>query len=210
METVTMRRAVLPPEERKRVGAVARRGGSILFPTESFYALGVDPFSNPAVEKVFLLKGRPPDQPLLVLIDGPERLPLFAAVVPGEYPLLMRRFWPGPLTLLFPALPSLPGGIVSPSGSVALRVPGSPVCRQVLAAAGGCLTGTSANRSGGDPPREVGQAAASLLSEPDLAVDGGTLPGGMVSTLLEIRRGRAAVLREGAVPSNALRECLSD
>jgi L-threonylcarbamoyladenylate synthase len=130
----------------------------------------------------------------------------------------MERFWPGPLTLLFPAREGLPAGIVSPGGEVALRVPGSGLCRAVIAAAGGCLTGTSANRSGEPPPVDAQPVAASL--DPgaflagdrgcaDLIIDGGTLPGGEVSTLLMSRDGRPAPLREGAVTMREVERFLS-
>jgi L-threonylcarbamoyladenylate synthase len=181
-----------------RIGAVVRAGGVVLFPTESFYALGGDPLSLPGLEKVFRLKGRTRERTLLLLLDGPDRVGLFADSVPEPCPALMERFWPGPLTLLFPANRGLPEGIVSPRGEVALRVPGSPLSRAVLAAAGGVLTGTSANVTG-TPPTVDPRAALRAFDEADLLVDGGTLPGGRVSTLLALKDGRPVVLREGAV-----------
>jgi L-threonylcarbamoyladenylate synthase len=181
-----------------RIGAVVRAGGVVLFPTESFYALGGDPFSLPGLEKVFRLKGRTRERTLLLLLDGTDRLPLFTDSVPEAYLPLMEHFWPGPLTLLFPANRGLPEGIVSPRGEVALRVPGSRLSRAVLTAAGGVLTGTSAHVTGKPPPVEP-RAALRAFDGADLLVDGGTLPGGRVSTLLTLKAGQPAVLREGAV-----------
>jgi L-threonylcarbamoyladenylate synthase len=181
-----------------RIGAVVQAGGVVLFPTESFYALGGDPLSAAGLEKVFRLKGRTRERTLLLLLDGPDRVGLFADSVPEPYPALMEHFWPGPLTLLFPANRGLPEGIVSPRGEVALRVPGSPLSRAVLAAAGGVLTGTSANVTG-TPPTVDPRAALRAFDEADLLIDGGTLPGGRVSTLLALKDGRPVVLREGAV-----------
>jgi len=181
-----------------RIGAVVQAGGVVLFPTESFYALGGDPLSAPGLEKVFRLKVRTRERTVLLLLDGPDRVRLFAGSVPEPCRVLMERFWPGPLTLLFPANRGLPEGIVSPRGEVALRVPGSPLSRAVLAAAGGVLTGTSANVTGTPPPTDP-RAALRAFDEADLLVDGGTLPGGRVSTLLTLKGGQPAVLREGAV-----------
>jgi len=202
----------LPADGSARVAGAVRAGGVIVFPTESFYALGADPLDREAVAKVFRLKGRDASQPLLVLIDSPAGVDRFAREIPVSWPALMERFWPGPLTLLFPAREGLPAGIVSESGEVALRVPGSGLCREVIAAVGGALTGTSANRSGEPPPVDAHRAASSLGPGADLAggrgcadlvVDGGTLPGGEVSTLLGRRDGWPVLLREGAV---AMRE----
>jgi L-threonylcarbamoyladenylate synthase len=201
LSVITVRQG-LPADGGARVGAAVGSGGVIVFPTESFYAIGADPLCLEAVVKVFRLKGREASRPLLVLIDSPAHVERFAREVPAPWPALMEHFWPGPLTLLFPARERLPAGIVSKSGEVALRVPGSRPCRAVIAAAGGGLTGTSANRSGEPPPVDARPAAASLGAGGDivdLVVDGGTLPGGEVSTLLAPRGGRPALLREGAV-----------
>jgi L-threonylcarbamoyladenylate synthase len=197
-----------------RIAANRRAGGVVVFPTESFYALGADPLDREAVAKVFRLKGRAASQPLLVLLDSPAGVDRFAREIPAPWPPLMKRFWPGPLTLLFPAREGLPAGIVSPSGEVALRVPGSDLCRAVIVAAGGALTGTSANRSGEPSPVDAQPAAASLGPGADLVaaliVDGGTLPGGKVSTLLTPRGGRPVLLREGAVTMREVEGFLSE
>ena len=141
-------RDALTPEEAAAVGAAARAGGVILFPTDTLYGLGVDPRSPAGLAALFRLKGRDPGKPLPVLLADASLVGRYAAAIPAPWRALMERFWPGPLTLLFPALPGLPPGIRSASGKVALRVPGSALCRSVLRAAGGSLTGTSANRRG--------------------------------------------------------------
>ena len=117
----------------------------ILFPTDTLYGLGVDPCSPAGLAALFRLKGRDPGKPLPVLLADASLVGRYAAAIPAPWRALMERFWPGPLTLLFPAIPGLPPGIRSASGKVALRVPGSALCRSVLRAAGGSLTGTSAN-----------------------------------------------------------------
>ena len=213
MRVITAREG-LPAGGSAPIAVAFGSGGVIVFPTESFYALGADPLDREAVAKVFRLKKRAASQPLLVLLDSPAGVDRFAREIPAPWPALMERFWPGPLTLLFPAREGLPAGIVSRSGEVALRVPGSDLCRAVIAAAGGRLTGTSANRSGEPPPVDIRSAVSSL--DPgadlavDLAVDGGTLPGGEVSTLLAPRDGRPALLREGAVTMKEVEMFLSE
>lgn len=198
-ERIPLRNGVLPAGAAGKIAAAAGGGGVIIYPTESFYALGADPFSPKGLKRVFRIKGRGPECPLLLLLDGPDRVGRFARHVPDPYPALMERFWPGPLTLLFPALRDLPEGIASARGEVAMRVPGSSACRAVLAAAGGALTGTSANRTGEAPAVDPGSALGSLGEEAALLVDGGTLPGGKVSTILVMDKGQPTAVREGAV-----------
>jgi L-threonylcarbamoyladenylate synthase len=210
MKTLVCRgRQTLTPGEQAAVAAAVAAGGVVLFPTETRYGLGADPFSAAGVEKVYRVKGRPPGKPLPVLLEHAGLLDRLAATVPGPWVRLIRRFWPGPLTLLFPALPGLPPGIRSAEGQVALRVPGSPLCRAVLAAAGGCLTGTSANTSGAGSTGDPGEAVRDLGALLDLVVDAGTLPPSPESTLLMMdRRGEVVILREGVIGTAAVREAL--
>ena len=124
----------------------------------------------------------------------------YAASVPAPWGTLMARFWPGPLTLLFPALPDLPPGIRSADGKVALRVPGSALCRSVLTAAGGALTGTSANPSGAAGTGDPGEALRGIAGEIDLFVNAGTLPPSMASTVVDLDDGgRVMEVRRGRV-----------
>lgn len=200
----------LSPEEAAAVLAAAA-GGVILFPTDTFYGLGADPSSPPGIEKIYRLKGRPRGKQLLVLLEGPHLVSRFAAAVPEPWERLMRHFWPGPLTLLFPARRDLLPGIRSPEGGVALRVPGSLLCRDLLRAAGGCLTGTSANRSGEEGVADSREIARALGPALDLVVDAGILPPARPSTLLGIdASGRVRVLREGAVPARAVHQALGE
>ena len=193
-------RETLSPHEATAVASTVRAGGAVVFPTDTLYGLGADPFSAAGVAMVFRIKGRSAEKTLLVLIEGPELLGRFAAAVPAPWEALMRAFWPGPLTLLFPALPRLPAGIRSPEGEVALRVPGSPLCRAVLRAAGGCLTGTSANRAGEGSFSDGPRAARALGGLADLFVNAGTLTPSRESTLLRVDvRGEVEMVREGAV-----------
>jgi len=197
-------RDALAPVEAAAVGATARAGGVILFPTDTLYGLGVDPFSEVALASLFRLKGREPDKPVPVLLADASLIGRYAAAIPEPWRALIERFWPGPLTLLFPAFPGLPPGIRSASGKVALRVPGSALCRAVLRAAGGSLTGTSANTAGaggtGDPATALRGIGGDRRVGIDLFVNSGVLPPSQASTLLDINAaGDVITLRVGAV-----------
>jgi L-threonylcarbamoyladenylate synthase len=198
-------RELLTPEEEATVGAAARAGGVILYPTDTLYGLGVAPGSPSGLDALFRLKGRDPGKPLPVLLADAALVGMYAAAVPAPWRALMSRFWPGPLTLLFPAVPGLPPGIRSTSGKVALRVPGSALCRAVLRAAGGSLTGTSANRAGaagtGDPAIALRELAGGI----DLFVNAGTLPPSAASTLVDMdASGTVVTLRAGAISGTDL------
>jgi hypothetical protein len=106
-------RDFLTPEEAAAVGETARAAGVILFPTDTLYGLGVDPGSAPALDALFRLKGRDPGKPVPVLLADASLVGRYAAAVPPAWRALMERFWPGPLTLLFPAVPGLPPAIRS-------------------------------------------------------------------------------------------------
>jgi L-threonylcarbamoyladenylate synthase len=193
-------RDALTLEESAAVGAAVRAGGVVLFPTDTIYGLGADPLSADGCAAIFRLKGRDPDKPLPVLLADATLVDRYAVTTPPAWRALMARFWPGPLTLLFPVRPGLPHAICSSSGKIALRVPGSALCRSILAAAGGALTGTSANPSGAGGTGDPKTALCHLGTGVDVFVNAGTLPPSPASTLTDIDpSGRMVILREGAV-----------
>jgi len=203
-------RDAVAPAESDLVAATARAGGVILFPTDTLYGLGVVPCLAAGLEALFRLKGRDPGKPVPVLLADASLVEHYAAAIPAPWRALMERFWPGPLTLLFPALPGLPPGIRSASGKIALRVPGSELCRSVLRAAGGSLTGTSANAAGAAGAVDPAIALRDLEAGIGLFVNAGTLPFSAASTLLDIdTAGTVKTLRAGAVPGDDLRQALA-
>jgi L-threonylcarbamoyladenylate synthase len=202
-------REALTPEEAAAVGATVRAGGVILYPTDTLYGLGVDPQSTAALAALARIKGRDPGKPVPVLLADAALVERYAAAVPAPWRLLMERLWPGPLTLVFPARAGLPAPVRSADGTVALRVPGSALCRSVLAAAGGSLTGTSANPAGAGGTGDPAAALAALAGGLALAVDAGTLPPSAASTLLDVdASGAVTTLRPGAVVEERWRAIL--
>lgn len=181
------------------VGAHLRGGGVVAYPTETVYGLGcaLDPR---ALATLAAFKG---DRPFLLLIAGPEQAPALAWTEDARR--LAARFWPGPLTL---ALDD-PGGryppqVRGPDGAVAVRVSPHPAIPALLAAAGGPVTSTSANRPGEAPSDRAADAAGAAASIPGLLVlDGGALPASRPSTIVRCG-GTVRLLREGAVTRNDL------
>src|SRR3990172_582342 len=113
----------------------------------------------------------------------------------------MKRFWPGPLTLVFKAKPEVPAELTGGTGTIGLRVPGNALTRRLLASLGAALTGTSANVSGRRSPRTAQEAAEAIGGMVDLVLDGGRAEGGDPSTVVDVSADGPKVIREGAIPS---------
>lgn len=177
-----------------------RAGGVVAFPTETYYGLAVDPFNQEALSRLFALKGRAGDKPVLLIVDNPSQLSTLVAEIPPPFPLLMERFWPGPLTLVFPGAPSLPGMLTGHRGTIGVRVSSHPVARQLVRAFGRPLTATSANFSGQPAAVAASGVLEQLGPEVDAVLDGGETPGGQGSTLLGYQEGKVCLLRAGVIP----------
>lgn len=176
-----------------------RQDGIVAYPTETVYGLAVNPFSGPALERLLDAKGRDASKGLLLIVADSNQLGQVARDAPDKAISLIEAFWPGPLTLLFPATAEVPELLLGPSGKVAVRCPGHAIARQLCAVFGGALTSTSANRSGAAPA-----TCAEAIDLPGVGavLDGGTLPPAQPSTLLDPETG--TILREGAIDRQTL------
>ncbi len=178
---------------------VLSSGGVIVYPTETFYGLGADPGNPTAIRKLFAIKGRQQDQPILLLIKDAGQVRNWAAEIPAKAEELMRRHWPGPLTLVFKAKGHVPPELTGGAGTIGLRVPGNALTVRLLAFLGTALTGTSANTSGGLSPRTAEEALEAVGSAVDLILDGGPTSGGKPSTVVDASVEPFRIIREGAV-----------
>ena len=173
-----------------------RRGEIVAFPTETFYALGVDALDELALARLRLLKGRK-EKAISVLVDGPEMLDRLVSKVPPRAAALMRGHWPGALTLALPARRGLPGPLVS-EGCIAVRQSPHPTAQALVARFGRPITATSANRAG-EPPATTAEAVDEAFEGRCRILHGGTTPGGQPSTLARVRGDKVEILRRGAV-----------
>jgi L-threonylcarbamoyladenylate synthase len=189
-----------------RVRAIVQRGGIVAIPTETFYGLGVNPFDEQAVARLLLAKGREDGKPILVLIGSLDQLPSLAQVVPPVATVLIDAFWPGPLTMLFPALPSLPRNLTAGTGLVGVRLsscePLGALLRRV-----GPLTGTSANRADQPPAQTARMVEQELGRDVDVIIDAGTTAGGLPSTVIDVQQ-PVRIIREGAVTRQMIQNVL--
>ncbi len=187
---------------------VVRHGGVIAMPTDSFYALGACAFDEAAVRRVCAIKGPQARKPILVLIADRTQLAELVARIPPAAEVLMDRFWPGPLTIVFPASPRLPAVLTAGTGTIGVRWPAQATLQRLLRETGP-LTGTSANRSGAEPARTAQDVKDTLGGDVDLIVDGGPSPGLLPSTVVETV-GAVRVLREGPIRRAAIEAALAE
>jgi len=187
--------------------ALLRAGGVVAFPTETYYGLAVDPFNPQALERLFLVKQRPRNLPILVLVAGMDQLPLLTGNMPAVYRRLIDCFWPGPLTLVCPALPLLPPQLTGQTGTIALRQSPHETANALIGSFGGPITATSANITSFPAAVTAEDVARIFDSEIDLILDGGPTPGGSGSTLVGIDQGALFCIREGKIGFSAVQDC---
>ena len=170
----------------------------VAYPTETFYGLGVDAFDEAALGRLRALKGEGRgEKAVSMLIEGPAMLERLVAEIPPAAAELMRRHWPGALTIALPARAGLPAGLVA-DGCVAIRQSPHPLARALVAGFGGPVTTTSANRAG-EPPATTAAAVRAALGDGCTLLDGGATAGGAPSTLVRVRGAEVEILRRGAV-----------
>jgi len=187
-----------------RIGSVLDRGGILVYPTETFYALGAAADADAGIEKIFRLKERDRGKPLSVVVADLGSAKSCAERLPGAFERLACEFWPGPLTLIVKARAGFPPALLGPGGTIAVRVPGSLWLRDLLARFGRPVTATSANISGEAEISRGVDAVRLFEGKVDLIVDGGDTPGGLPSTIVDLTRVPPLVVRAGAVPARSL------
>jgi len=185
-----------------------RSGGVIGFPTDTAYGLGADPYNDAALRRIFAIKGRPETKPILLLVDSMEMVERIA-VVSREARLLAEHFWPGPLTMVLPALDNAPRTLTAGGRSIGVRMPDAPFARRLTSALAKPVTATSANRSSRPACVTAEEVQAQLGAELDVLIDGGALPARGGSTVLDLTTDPPLLVREGPTSLKSLNEILS-
>ncbi len=193
--------------EIERAAASLRAGGLVAFPTETVYGLGADASNPDAVAAIFAAKGRPQDHPLIVHLASVELLPQWAREIPAAAEELAAAFWPGPLTLILKRAQGVPDCVTGGQDSVGLRIPGHPLALSLLKAFSGSAGGKrysgvaapSANKFGRISPTTADHVRAELGDAVDRVLDGGECDVGIESTIVDLSRGPAVLLRPGQI-----------
>ncbi len=199
-----------PREDRlQQAVALLRSGRIVSLPTETFYGLAVDAFDVEACGQVNDLKQKPRGSPMLLLLAGPDQLSTVAGPLPASFEPIAQMFWPGPLSLVVPAGPTVPREVTGGLGTVGVRVPGLALPRALAAALGRPITGVSANLMGRPPCRTAAEVSQVFTEGVAMILDGGPATGGAPSTVLDLTGADPRIIREGAIPASALRPFLS-
>ena len=185
--------------------AALRRGEVIVYPTETVYGLGADPFSEQAVRRLYAIKERDGANPVLLIVDGMDQLGEVVREVSAAAAAYAQRFWPGPLSMLFPKSPRLPDVLTGGQDKICVRWTSHPVARMLCREVGHAITSTSANISGQPPARSPAEVKLEGLGA---MIDGGVLPPSAPSTVFDPETGR--ILREGAVSAEDLLKLQAD
>ncbi len=193
-----------------KASEVILSGGVIAFRTDTFYGLGADPFNHAAVARIRELKGREDNKPILLLISDPDQVHRLLTARSDEFNIAARKFWPGPLTIVGPAVAELPEEITSGTGTVGVRLPADESVRELVRDCGGVLTATSANPSGSDPARSAKEVAGYFPRGLDLIVDGGEVSATEPSTVLDVSSSPPRVVREGAISRNVIEQLFAE
>ncbi|MGN0135675.1 L-threonylcarbamoyladenylate synthase [Anaerotignum sp.] len=209
MKTILAKVDLSQPESAKVIQTAAKilqEGGLVAFPTETVYGLGGNGLDGSACEKIYLAKGRPSDNPLILHISEFEELNAIVREISPAAKKLMDAFWPGPLTMVFPKADIVPAKATGGLDTVAVRFPSHPVARAIIRAAGLPIAAPSANSSGKPSPTRASHVEYDLNGKIDMIVDGGAAEWGLESTIVDVSGDVPMILRPGAVTKEMMEE----
>ena len=198
------------PDTAKIAADIIKNGGLVAIPTETVYGLGANGLDEEAVAKIFIAKGRPQDNPLILHISGPEQIELFCHHIPQKAYDLAEAFWPGPLTIVLPAKDCVPKRTTGGLSTVAVRCPDHDTARAIIALSGVPIAAPSANISGKPSTTTAQHVLHDHDSKIDAIVDGGPCRVGVESTIVDLTEERPRLLRPGGIGPEALIAVLGD
>lgn len=198
------------PNAVRDAAAILRRGGLLGIPTETVYGLGADALNEDAVSRIFLAKGRPQDNPLIIHVPDASWLERYCRDVPPAAYRLAKRFWPGPLTMILPRRDIVPLQTTGGLETVGVRCPNHPVTLAIIEAAGVPIAAPSGNTSGRPSPTTAAHMIEDMDGRIDGIVDGGPCTVGVESTIIDLTVTPPRLLRPGGLPLESLRQVLGE
>lgn len=193
-----------------QAAGILNTGGLVIFPAACLYGVAANALSADAVERVFQLKQRPRNNPILVLIKNAVQLHGLVTTIPDKARILMNKFWPGGLTLIFDATDRVNPKLTAESKKLGIRLPRHPVARAFVNSVDFPITGTSANLSGQPGCPRIDMLSPELIENADLVLDAGPVKGGVGSTVVDITCTPPRILRQGETPATDIYACLKD
>lgn len=194
----------------EQAGKILKNGGLVGIPTETVYGLAANALDGTAVSKIFIAKGRPQDNPLIVHISEFSQIYKLVTDVPENALKLAQKFWPGPLTMILPKSGLIPQEVSAGLETVAIRFPSHPVAKAVIDAAGVPLAAPSANLSGRPSPTTAQHVMHDMAGKIDAVLDGGPCKVGLESTVISLFCNPPRLLRPGGITLEQLREVLGE
>ncbi|MBR2756192.1 MAG: threonylcarbamoyl-AMP synthase [Lachnospiraceae bacterium] len=195
-------------EDIKAAGEVLKQGGIVAFPTDTVYGLGAVFDDEKAVRKIFAAKGREEKKPLSILVADIVQVELLSEIKSGEMAQkaerLMKKYWPGALTLIFQKKPGIPDAVTAGGETIGIRMPDMELTRELIRAAGKPLAAPSANTSGKRSSVSAREVLEDLDGKIDMVIDGGTCPVGVASTVVDMTGDTPVILREGVITAEMI------
>jgi L-threonylcarbamoyladenylate synthase len=193
----------------EKAGETIRQGGTVAFPTETVYGLGANALSGTACEKIFIAKGRPQDNPLIVHVADFD-ISKYVSQIPEKAKQLMETFWPGPLTIIMPKSKMIPDKVTAGLDSVAIRMPQNKIARKLIEYAKVPIAAPSANISGRPSPTTIEHCIEDLSGKVDMIIGGEKSEVGLESTVVDVSEGNVIILRPGGITREMLEEALGE
>jgi L-threonylcarbamoyladenylate synthase len=187
-----------------RAASVLRQGGVVAYPTETLYGLGVDPFREEALDRLYALKGRPESMPVSILVKDVAMLEEVSHDLTPQAMRLIDAFLPGPLTLVLRARPRLPTRLTSGTGKIGIRISAHPLMRHLFAEYPSPITTTSANPTGKPDARDAAGILAYFPEGIDCILDAGPVTVRLGSTVVDVTSEEPMILREGAITADRI------
>jgi len=179
----------------EKAAEIILRGGLVVYPTETFYALGANALNKKAVEEIFRVKKRPLSKPIPIIIADKSWLKDLVIEVPEVAIHLIKKYWPGPLTIVFRASNKLPSNLTGGTGKIGIRVCSHPLAQRLVSLVKVPITATSANISGEPPPNSIESVSLNGID----IIDGGPVLGRVPSTIIDVTSTPPVILRQGAI-----------
>ncbi|NOZ60853.1 MAG: threonylcarbamoyl-AMP synthase [Calditrichaeota bacterium] len=190
--------------------AIIERGGVIGYPTDTIYGLGADVNNDKAVERVFALKERQKSKPILILAAWLEQVQSLTEFFPEQAKILASHFWPGPLTMVFPAAAHVNPLITGSVGTIGVRIPSHRISLELIRRSGVPITSTSANLAGGPNPTSADDVIKTFGEKLDAIIDAGASSTSLPSTVVSVAGSEIKILREGAIAREKIEQVIGE
>lgn len=201
---------IIDTSDIKSAAKCLKNGGTVVFPTETVYGLGADAFNTDAIDKIYIAKGRPSDNPLIVHISNISDVENLARSITPNAKILMENFWPGPLTLIFKKKDHVPDKVTAGLDTVAVRYPSNEIARKLIKQSGVLVAAPSANLSGSPSPTICEDVISDLNGRVDYIIDGTGCEIGLESTVVDVSGDETVILRPGGITLEMIKEYIPD